>query len=94
MNKYEAMIIIKPDLSEEEKKTLFAQISDAITKSEGKVSQANIWSERRKLYFSIKKYNEGVYYLVSFEVAASAITQIRHTYRLNENILRVLFTRL
>ena len=31
MNKYEAMFIIKPELSEEEKKTLFAQIAEAIT---------------------------------------------------------------
>jgi len=94
MNKYEAMIIIKPDLSEDEKKTLLAQINDAITKSEGKVSQANIWSERRKMHFPIKKQHEGVYYLVNFDVAPSAIVQIRHTYTLNENILRVLITSL
>ena len=94
MNKYEAMIIIKPDLSEEEKKALFGQISDAITKSEGKVNQANIWSERRKLYFPIKRQNEGVYYLVNFDAAPSAIVQIRLTYTLNENILRALITRL
>ncbi len=94
MNKYEVMIIIKPDLSEEEKKALFGQISDAITKSEGKVNQANIWSERRKLYFPIRRQREGVYYLVNFNVAPSAIVQIRHTYTLNENILRALITRL
>jgi len=94
MNKYEAMIIIKPDLSEDEKKTLFAQIDDAITKSEGKVSQAGIWSERRKMHFPIKKQQDGVYYLVNFDVAPSAIVQIRHAYTLNENILRALFTRL
>ena len=94
MNKYEAMIIIKPDLSEDEKKTLFAQINDAITKSEGKVIQANIWSERRKMCFPIDKQHEGVYYLVNFDVAPEAIVQIRHAYTLNENILRALVTRL
>jgi small subunit ribosomal protein S6 len=94
MNKYEAMIIIKPDLSEEEKKALFGQINDAITKSEGKVNQANIWSERRKLHFPIRAQHEGVYYLVNFNVAPSAIVQIRHTYTFNENILRALIIRL
>jgi small subunit ribosomal protein S6 len=94
MNNYEAMIIIKPDLSEEERKTLFGQINDAITKSEGKVNQANIWSEKRKLYFPLKRHQEGVYYLVNFNVAPRLVAQIRHTYKLNENILRTLITKI
>lgn len=92
MNKYEAMIIIKPDLSEEERKVLFNQVNDAIAKNDGKVTQANVWSERRKLFFPLKKCHEGVYYLVNFTALPRSITQIRHTYKLNENILRILIT--
>jgi small subunit ribosomal protein S6 len=94
MNKYEAMFIIKPDLPDAERKTLFAQISDTITKESGEVSAANVWSEKKKLYFPINKQHEGVYYLVNFTVAPAAIEKIRHTYKLNEDILRVLITRL
>ncbi len=93
MNKYEAMFIIRPDLSEEERKTLFAEIRDILTKNNSEVSQADIWSEKRKFYFPIKKYREGVYYLVNFTVAPSAVSEIRHAYKLKENILRVLITR-
>ena len=93
MNKYEAMFIIKPDLSEEERKTLLHQINDAVTKNNGNISQANIWSEKRKMHFCIKKYHEGVYYLMNFSVMPDAIKEIRHAYNLNENILRVLITR-
>lgn len=94
MNKYEAMFIIKPDLSEDEKKNLFNQINDAVAKNNGTVSGANIWSEKRKLYFPIKKYREAIYYLVNFSIGVSAIAEIRNTYKLNENILRVLITKL
>ncbi len=94
MNKYEAMIIIKPDLSDEEKKTLFKQIDDAVTKNGGAITQSGVWAERRKLYFPIKKFMEGVYYLVAFSAASSAPGEIRNIYKLNENILRVLFTRM
>lgn len=94
MRKYEAMFIIKPDLSEEEKKALFDQISDVVAKNNGKVSSSSIWSEKRKLYFTIKRCREGVYYLVNFTVAPGAITNINHAYTLNENILRVLITAL
>jgi small subunit ribosomal protein S6 len=94
MNKYEAMVIIRPTLSEEEKKALFAQIGDAITKQNGTITQASIWAERKKFYFPISKFQEGTYYLVHFSCAPEAIAKVRNVYRLNENILRVLITRL
>lgn len=94
MNKYETMFIVKPDLSEEEKKTLFTQISDVVTKHNGVVSSAAIWAEKKKLFFPLKKYREGIYYLVNFDAAPLSIKDIRHAYILNEFILRVLISRL
>ena len=94
MNKYEAMFIIKPELSEEERKTLFGQLADSITKHGGEVSSAAVWSERKKLFFPIKKHIEGVYYLMSFNLPPLAVKDIRHAYNLNENILRVLISNL
>ncbi len=93
MNKYEAMVIIKPDLSDEDKKTLFKQIDGVIIKNSGQVAQSGVWAERRKLCFPINKFMEGVYYLVVFTAPAEAIKEVRNAYKLNENILRVLFTR-
>jgi len=90
MRKYEAMFIIKPDLSEEERKALFNQISDAITKNNGNVLQSSMWLEKRKLFFPMKKYREATYYLVNFTLNPDAVTKIRHAYSLNENILRML----
>lgn len=92
MHKYEAMFIVKPSLSEDEKKILFSQLSDVIVKNSGEVSKASIWSERKKLYFPIKKSDEGIYYLVNFSLPAEAVTKIMQAYKLNENILRVLIT--
>jgi len=93
MNKYEAMFIIKPDLAETERKVLFSQISDSITKNGGSVTTAVVWSEKRKLWFTIKKFQEGVYYLVNFSAPSDAVAKLKNIYKLNENILRVLITR-
>ena len=92
MNEYEAMFIIKPDLSEEEKKALFAQINDAVSKNNGNVSQGSVWSEKRKLYFPLKRYRDGLYFLMNFSISPVAIKEMRHAYNLNENILRVLIS--
>lgn len=93
MVNYEAMFILKTGLSEDVKKTLFNQISEGISKNSGKVASANIWAERRLVY-PIKKCQDGVYYLVNFSAPAEAIVKINQAYKLSENILRVLITRL
>ncbi len=92
MNNYEGMFIVKPDLSEDERKGLFSVINDIIIKHNGSVTQSAVWSERRKLIFPIKRCHEGVYYLVNFSIAPAAITKIKELYRLNEGVLRVLIT--
>jgi len=94
MKKYEALFIIKPDLPEEEKKVLFNQISEAVTKNSGTVSSGAVWSEKRKLFFPIKRCRDGVYYLLNFTAEPKTVTQINHAYKLNENILRVLISKL
>jgi len=92
MKKYEVMLIVRSDLAEEEKKTLFNQINEAVTKLGGTLNTAAIWAEKKKLCFAIKKKDEGTYYLINFQLPPLAITDLRHAYQLNENILRVLFT--
>ncbi|MGE5197269.1 MAG: 30S ribosomal protein S6 [Deltaproteobacteria bacterium] len=94
MRKYEAMFILRPDLSEEERKALFAQISEVITKANGAVTHSSIWAEKRKLFFPIKKQREGIYYLVAFTIDSNAIAKMRQAYTLNEGILRVLISAL
>lgn len=94
MNKYEAMVIVKPSLSDEDKKKLFQQIDDVVTKNSGQISQSGVWAEKRKFYFPINKFMEGIYYLAAFTAPPEAIKEIRSIYKLNENILRVLFTRM
>jgi len=90
MHKYEAMFIVKPDLSEQDQKTVFVQIQDVVAKNNGQLVNANIWSEKRRLTFPIKKQQEGVYYLAYFNAPADTITKMKYAFKLNENILRVL----
>lgn len=93
MCKYEAMFVIKSELSESERKALFQQISDVITKNNGTVLQSNIWAEKRKLAYPIKKVQEAMYYLVNFSASPETISSMRQAYRINENILRTLIIR-
>ncbi len=93
MRDYEAMFILKPDLGEDKIQDLFNQIQEIITKNKAKFNSSNIWSEKRKLTFPIKRYKEGIYYLVKFNSDPQAIYKINHDCKLNEDILRVVFTK-
>ena len=94
MHKYEAMFIVKPDLSEEEKNNLFNQITEFVAKNKGKVESSAVWAEKRRLAFAIKRNSEGIFYLMNFSSAPEAVAKLRSGYNLNENILRVLITRI
>ncbi len=94
MNKYEAMFIVKPNLSEEERKNLFLHLAEAVTKNNGLVSSGSVWLEKKKFFSPVKKYEEGLYYLMSFSIPALAIKEINHAYKLNENVLRVMITKI
>lgn len=93
MNKYEMMVIVRPDLNEEEKKNVFDQIADVISKNEGSIASAGVWAEKRRMYFPIKKQQEGIYYLVNFTLPSDGVSKLKYAYKLNEAILRVLILR-
>lgn len=92
MNKYELAVIIDAHKAQPEKDEIYKQLNDAVVKAGGKVSNSQVWLERQKLVFNIKKKSEGTYYLVNFEIAAGFLPKIKESLRLNENILRYLLT--
>jgi ribosomal protein S6 len=92
MNKYEAMFIVKADLSEDDKKALQSQITETVVKLNGSGVQIAVWAERRKLAFTIKRQVEGTYWLMHFMIPPSAIAKLKELFRLNEQILRALIT--
>jgi len=93
MSKYELMIIVNANLSQEEREAVFQEAADAVTKNEGKVINGQVWQEKHKITFILKKCTHGTYYLINFESATSAIDKIKKLLRLNEKVLRFLIFR-
>lgn len=94
MAKYEAMFITKSGLGDQEKETILKQVTDIISKNEGKVNKKEVWLDKHRLAFSIKKQKEGTYFLVEFNIPESAIIKLNQAWRLSENILRFQVIRL
>ncbi len=90
MSKYELMSLVNAQLTAEEKENIYKQTTDCVIKGGGKVINAQVWSEKQRLSFSIKQCQEATYYLINFESAGSVMSNIRDLLRLNEKILRYL----
>lgn len=99
MNNYEAMLLIRPDLSEEERKELFAKLDKVISAQGGKIGKADIWADKKKLTYEIRttltsggtrKYNEVLFYLINFHIDPEAIKQLRSDFKMSDSIIRSL----
>lgn len=93
MDRYELVIIVDSARSQEEKETIVKEAGDAVAKCEGKIINSQVWLEKHKFTFRMKKRTDGTYYLINFESARSGLAKLRKVLRLNENILRSLIVK-
>ncbi len=93
MNKYELALVVDVALAQEQKDSVIKEVTDAIVKSGGKMINNQVWIERHKLNFRLKKCWEATYYLLNLECPASAVLPLQKILRVNERVLRFLITR-
>lgn len=91
-NNYEGIFIINPELKEEDVKTVFKSISDAVSKTGGAITKEETWG-KRQLAYPVKKAREGYYYKLDFTAPSEAVSKLETAYKLNADILRTMITR-
>lgn len=90
VKKYELMAIVDANLSQDDKDAIVKEVCDTVSKAKGNIVNTQVWFEKQKLTFEIKKKTEGAYYLINFEAPKSAVASIRGELRLKEQLLRYL----
>jgi len=91
MKAYEAMFIFKSDLKKEALLKVSTQVQEIIERENGSIEKKDEWG-KKSLAYPIKKYKEGIYYLINFHIDPEAITKLKRAFILNESILRTLIT--
>jgi len=87
MRKYETIIILQPDLGEDDIKIVTGKVSDVITSFKGELHRMDDWGVR-KLSYSIRKCARGRYYYVRYDGPAEMIAELERRIRLDEKVLR------
>ena len=91
---YEGVILLHPDTSEDEQKTLFKKNKSIIEEQfGGTVKVLDTWG-KRTLSNAIVKTKKAIYFHTTFEADPQAISELERTMRINDRVLRFMHTRL
>ena len=86
--KYELMFIVDAKLTAEQKDDICKDVTETVNKDGGRVINNQVWLEKHKLFFPIKKCLDGTYYLYNFESEGDRIAKITTDLKLKEKVLR------
>lgn len=86
MNKYESVIIINPNASEEIVKGLIERFT-ALINNDGKVEKVDEVG-KKKLAYEIAKNKEGYYVVFDFEANPSLIKELERNYRITDEVIK------
>ncbi len=91
MNKYETVLIMKENITEEIKNKVINKITDYLnTKGEvTKIEDIGL----RKLAYEIKKNKKGYYYVIEFDAKPESIIELERMYRINDEIIKFIVIR-
>lgn len=90
---YELVVIISPEVAEEEIPANLEKISQFIVERGGSITEVNQWG-KRKLAYPIKNFMEGNYVLTHFKMEPRLTADLEVSLGLSGEILRHLLVRL
>lgn len=93
MPSYELVLIISPEVVDEEMPDFMTKLSELVNKVGGSVDEVNQWG-RRKLAYPIKRSMEGNYVLTKVKMKPALTKELEANLRLSGKILRHLLIRL
>ena len=90
---YELVLVISPEVAEENFEATVDNVSRFITEKGGTVSEVEKWG-KRKLSYSIRHFVEGSYVLTRFKLGPGFGRELEANLRISEKVLRHLLIKL
>ena len=87
MNKYESIIILSPNINEEDRKKELEKYQKLFESFSDKPVTVEDWG-KKKLAYPIQKQNEGYYVLFNFCSNAENIDEIERQYENDDNVIK------
>jgi small subunit ribosomal protein S6 len=90
---YEIMFIVRPDVEEAELDKLVEGFSANVTSGGGEVKSVEKMG-RRRLAYTVRKFNDGFYVLLNVAAQGSLIAEIERRLRVSEQVIKFITVRM
>jgi small subunit ribosomal protein S6 len=87
MQGYESVVILNPDLNDEEATGLLDKLKGVVTTQGGEVVRHTVWG-RRKLAYEVEKKEYGNYHLLYLSHHPEALKALETQFRFEENVIK------
>jgi small subunit ribosomal protein S6 len=87
------MFIVRPDAAEEDIDKLIAGFSENVTKGGGVVKTVEKMG-RRKLAYTVRKFNDGFYVLLTVEAGGAVVLELERRLRVTEPVIKFITVRI
>ncbi len=89
---YEIMFIVRPDVEEAEIDKIVETFSGYVTTGGGTVKQTEKMG-RRRLAYTVRRFNDGFYVLLIVDAPASLVAEIERRLRVSEQVIKFITVR-
>jgi small subunit ribosomal protein S6 len=89
---YEVMFIVRPDVAEEDADKLIAGFTTTVTGGGGVVKNVEKMG-RRKLAYTVRKFNDGNYVLMTIEAGGPVVLELERRLRVTEPVIKFITVR-
>ncbi|MGB8260719.1 MAG: 30S ribosomal protein S6 [Terracidiphilus sp.] len=90
---YEVMFIVRPDVAEEDQDKLIAGFTATVTNGGGALRSIEKMG-RRKLAYTVRKFNEGFYVLFTVEADGAVVHELERRLRVSEPVIKFITVRI
>ncbi len=93
MRRYETIVIVDPDLSEDDRTSLFTRIKNIIPQQGGVLVQEDLWGSK-KLAYEIKKKPRGYYVRFDYCGMGGVVDEMERFFRIDDRVMKYLTVQL
>jgi small subunit ribosomal protein S6 len=93
VDNYEAMLIVIPELDEEQVENTISRFQTIIERTGGEVEDVNHWG-RRKLAYEIDHRADGFYAVMEFTIGERTLGELKRILRVSDDVLRHMIVKL
>ena len=90
---YEVMFIVRPDVQDEDLDKLITNLEGTVANGGGKVRSIEKLG-RRKLAYTVRKFNEGNYVLLTIDADGKLVAEVERRLRVSEPVIKFIAVRM